>query len=190
MNYSATFAIAFILSLYLQYIKGMNPLHAGIILVFQPIVMAVFSPIFGRLSDKVQPRFLASSGMALTAIGLYLLAFIDQDTSVVYIALVSMLVGFGLAMFSSPNTNALMSSVTNRYYGVASATLGTMRLTGQMLSMATIMLIFALLIGKVQITAGSHSAFIMSAQITFIVFSLVCLIGVFPSMARGKVKRT
>jgi len=56
--------------------------------------------------------------------------------------------GFGFAMFSSPNTSAIMGSVDKRYYGVASGILATMRMTGQTLSVAIAMLFFALFIGR------------------------------------------
>jgi EmrB/QacA subfamily drug resistance transporter len=67
INYSATFAVSFLLSLYLQYIKGLSPLHAGLILVAQPVVQTIFSPFAGRLSDRVEPRIVASIGMSITA---------------------------------------------------------------------------------------------------------------------------
>src|SRR3990172_636672 len=73
INYSATSAVAFLLSLYLQYIKALSPQQAGLILVSQPIVMAIFSPLAGRLSDKIEPRIVASTGMSITVIGLFLL---------------------------------------------------------------------------------------------------------------------
>jgi len=56
INYSATFAVAFLISLYLQYVKGFNPQGAGLILVAMPAMQAIFSPLAGRLSDKIEPR--------------------------------------------------------------------------------------------------------------------------------------
>jgi predicted MFS family arabinose efflux permease len=138
-NYSATFAVTFLLSLYLQYVKGFSPEHAGAILVSQPIVMAIFSPLSGRLSDRIEPRIVASAGMVLTVAGLILFSLFDVDTSVSFILTSLIVSGFGFAFFSSPNTNAVMSSVEKKFYGVASATLGTMRLTGQIFSMGIAM---------------------------------------------------
>jgi len=66
INYSATFAVSFLLSLYLQYIKGLSPQNAGLILVSQPIMQAIFSPPAGRLSDRIESRIVASMGMGLT----------------------------------------------------------------------------------------------------------------------------
>ena len=85
VNYSATFAVAFLLSLYLQYIKGFNPQTAGTVLLSMPAVQAIFSPLAGRLSDRIAPQILASAGMALTTIGLILLTFLDQNTAIGFI---------------------------------------------------------------------------------------------------------
>jgi hypothetical protein len=81
-----------------------------------------------------------------------------------------------------------MSSVEKRWYGVASATLGTMRLTGQMLSMGIVMLIFAVTMGSTRITPEFYPAFLKSMQIAFAIFSVLSAIGVFASLARGKVR--
>jgi MFS family permease len=189
INYSATFAVSFFLSLYLQYIKGITPEDAGLILVAQPIVMVVFSPFAGKLSDRIEPGIIASVGMAITALGLFLFTFLNEKTTIEFIILGLILVGFGFALFSSPNTNAVMSSVEKKFYGIASATLGTMRLVGQMLSMGIAMIIFAVLIGKVEITPEYYVPFLKSVNIAFIVFGVLCLVGVFASLARGKVIR-
>jgi MFS family permease len=188
INYSATYAVTFLLSLYLQYTKGLSPENAGLILVSQPIMMAVFSPLAGRLSDKIEPRIVASVGMAITVIGLLLLIFLNSATTLAFIIFSLVLLGFGFALFSSPNTNAVMSSVEKRFYGVASATLATMRLTGQMLSMGIAMLVFAIYIGRAQITPENYPAFLTSAKTAFVIFAILCFGGIFASLSRGKVR--
>lgn len=188
INYSATFAVGFLLSLYLQYIKGLSPQAAGLILVAQPITMAIFSPIAGRLSDKIEPRIVASIGMFLSASGLLPLIFLGNQTSTTYIVLTLLLIGIGFALFSSPNTNAIMSSVDRKFYGLASAFVGTMRLTGQAISMSIAMLVFTLIIGKVKVTPDVYPLFLHSTHIAFIIFSSLCFVGVFASLARGKLR--
>lgn len=188
INYSATFAVSFLLSLYLQYTKGATPQDAGLILVAQPAVMAIFSPLAGRLSDKIEPRVVSSIGMTITAIALFLLTCLSNNTSLWFILESLILLGFGLALFSSPNTNAVMSSVEKKSYGVASGTLATMRLTGQMLSMGIAMLIFALYIGRVQITPEYYLLFVKSVKLIFAIFAILCFGGIFASLARGKVR--
>lgn len=188
INYSATFAVGFLLSLYLQYIKGLDPGKAGLILAAQPVMMALFSPIAGRISDHVEPRIISSTGMGLTLLGLIPLIFISRETTLLFICIDLVIMGLGFALFASPNTNAVMSSIDKRFYGIASATLGTMRLTGQMLSMGLVMLLFALFIGKVQITSGYYPHFIISIKTAFMIFSLLCFGGIFASLARGKIR--
>lgn len=188
INYSATFAIGFLLSLYLQYIKGFNPQQAGQILVIQPLLMAIFSPITGKLSDRIDPGKVASVGMALLSLGLFIIAFIDKNTSVNFIIPILVLFGIGYALFSSPNTNAIMSSVEKKYYGIASGTVGTMRLIGQMSSMGIAMMIFSIFIGKAEINPSNYNEFITSIRIAFFIFATLCFIGIFFSLARGKSK--
>ncbi|MDW8013419.1 MAG: MFS transporter, partial [Archaeoglobaceae archaeon] len=77
LNYSATFAVTFLMSLYLQYIKNLSPQDAGIVLLAQPIMMALFSPMAGSLSDRIEPRVVASVGMGLTALSLFLFSLIN-----------------------------------------------------------------------------------------------------------------
>lgn len=186
ISYSATFAVTFLLSLYLQYTKGLGPQNAGLILVAMPAVQAVFSPVTGWLSDRIQPRILASVGMGFTTIGLGLLILLDQNTTIGFILVCLIILGFGFALFSSPNTNAAMSSVHKRSYGIASAMLSTMRQTGMMLSMGIVMLLFALYIGRVEITAEYYPSFLMSMRMAFIIFTTLCFGGIFASFARGK----
>lgn len=188
INYSATFAVGFFMSLYLQNVKGFDPEAAGFILVAQPVVMAVFSPLAGRLSDKIEPRIVSSAGMAFTTAGLLLLGFLNEVTSIEYIVGSLTVLGFGFALFSSPNMNAVMSAVEKRFYGVASATLGTMRLTGQMLSMGIATLIVAVYLGNVQITPEYYPIFLKSLKAAFMVFAAFCFIGIFASLARGKIR--
>jgi len=188
INYSATFSLTFLLSLYLQYIKNIPPQYAGSILIAQPIVMAVFSPLAGRLSDKIEPRLIASAGMMITAIGLFSLVFIGAGTSKVLIVLTLAFLGFGFSLFSSPNMNAIMSAVENRHFGIASGTVATMRLLGQMTSMAITMVVFAIFIGREPISPLNYDLFLKSVRVAFLIFSSLCTIGILFSMFRGQVR--
>jgi len=188
VNYAATFAITFLLSLYLQYIKGFDPQTTGAILVAQPVVMAVFSPLAGRWSDRIEPRLIASAGMALTAMGLLLFAFVSKATSTAYIIGTLMMLGFGFALFSSPNMNAIMGSVDKKFFGIASGTVAAMRLLGQMFSMAIAMVTFAVIIGRVQITAANYALFLKSTKVCFAIFAALCGAGIYFSFSRGELR--
>jgi EmrB/QacA subfamily drug resistance transporter len=186
INYSATYAVTFLLSLDLQYTKGFSPEYAGLVLIIQPAVMALFSPVAGRLSDRIDPQIVASSGMGLGALGLFLLSFISVSTPLWYIIACLIIFGAGLGLFSSPNINAIMSAVEKRNYGVASGMNGTMRVIGQMLSMGIAMMLFALVLGHVEITPEYYPEFLTSVRYAFILFTVVSIIGIGASLMRAK----
>jgi EmrB/QacA subfamily drug resistance transporter len=187
INYSATFAIIFLLSFYLQDVRGFSPQHCGLILFTQPLVMALVSPFSGKLSDRFEPRIIATWGMTVCTAGLAVFAFLRPDTPLIFIILNLMVLGFGFALFSSPNTNAVMSSVDKRDLGIASAMLGTMRLTGQMFSMGIAMLLLSVFIGKESISVSNQESFMQALQLAYMIFALLCFGGIFASFARGNI---
>ncbi|HII07450.1 MAG TPA: MFS transporter [Methanotrichaceae archaeon] len=190
INYSATFGIGFLLSLYLQYIKGLSAQEAGLVLIAQPLLMIFVALLSGWLSDKMRPQLLAGLGMALTTISLLTLIDLGMETSIRSVLASLMILGLGVGLFSSPNTNAVMSSVHPKFYGVASSTLGTMRLTGHMLSMGTVMLAFSLYMGRVVIAPENYDLFLRSGQAAFVAFAALSFGGIFASIIGGKGHKT
>ncbi len=185
---SAGFGLTFLLSLYLQYVRKMTPESAGLILIAQPVVQALCSPFSGKLSDRIEPRIVASIGLALSGVGLGLLTFLNEETTFVFIVGSLVLLGFGFALFSVPNANAVMSSVENRFYGVASGTLSTMRITGMAFSMGAALLIFSIYLGKVQITPEYYPVFLKCIKLVLTFSAVLCFGGVFASLARGNIR--
>jgi Na+/melibiose symporter-like transporter len=188
ISYSATSAVSFLLSLYLQRIRGLDPQSAGIVLLFQPLTQAIFSPLAGRLSDRFQPGVIASIGMLFTAVGLFLLRFIGDNIPLSFIVFCSIVLGFGFALFSSPNTNAIMSSVDRRLYGIASSMVSTMRMLGQTFSMGISTIVFNAFTGKPQ-SQVDHLLLINSTRVILSIFTILCIVGIFTSLGRGKIVR-
>lgn len=188
IHYAATFGVTFQISLFLQYIKGMSPQTAGSVLMIQPVMMALFSTQAGKLSDRVEPRLIASAGMGLTAVGLAYFVFLSPATPLWLIAGNLGLLGFGFALFSSPNMSAIMGSVERRQYGLASGTVATMRLLGQMCSMTLVTVFLALFIGREEIRVENYSLFLESMRICFALFVVLCAIGIGFSLFRGNVR--
>jgi EmrB/QacA subfamily drug resistance transporter len=189
INYSATFAITFIVSLYLQYLGKLSPQAAGLVLISQPSMQAILTPFTGRMSDKIEPRIVSSFGMIILMLGLVLFAFIGSSTPMYLIILNLLFLGCGYALFVSPNTNAVMASVERKFLGVASGTLATMRVIGQTLSMGIVMFVFALWIGRVQITEAYSGQFLHSIKIIFVIFASLAFLGVFACLASGRMHK-
>lgn len=185
IHYSATFAIGFILSLYLQLIRGMDASIAGAFLLIQPIVMAILSPRAGSLSDRFSSRIIASIGMGIMMISLFLFSFLNTQTSLIMIGVNLALIGVGFALFSAPNNNAIMSAVKPQFYGVSAAILAIMRLIGQAMSMAIVTLVLSIFV--VDTLSENYSDYLLTAfDYLFCLFSILCLIALIASLMRGK----
>ena len=185
INYASTSAIIFMLSLYLQYLRGYNAQQAGFIIISQASLMAIFALLSGRLSDRFAPASIATAGMGMIVVGLIGLIFLTQSSSIYFIIGILFLLGIGFGLFSSPNTNVIMSSVEKRYYGQASAVTGTMRQTGQALSMGIAGMAIALNMGNQKLIPEVYPQFLSSMKITFVIFAGLCMVGVFASSYRG-----
>ena len=187
LNYSAFFAATFLLSLYLQIVTGLSPRTAGLVLVAMPVIQALVSPVAGRLSDRREPRVLASAGMALSGIALFLMSRFEVNTPILQVALALALLGLGVGLFSSPNTNAVMTSVQPSRYGLASATLSTTRQVGMVLSMGIATLFIASRVGAASVEETPPDLFVAAMQSTFLLCTGACLIGIVASVFRGTV---
>lgn len=184
--YTATYANVVMLSLYLQYLKALTATEAGLLLMLQPLSMAVLSPLAGRLSERVEPRILATAGMSLTAVGLVVLATLNTDSSLTSLAVALLITGTGFALFSSPNVNAIMGSVAPRHLGSASGAVATTRLLGQLASMMLVSLMLALLMGNAPLTVENYPQLEHTIRLSFALAAALCVPGILLSMARGQ----
>jgi EmrB/QacA subfamily drug resistance transporter len=185
INYAIVFAVGFLMSLYLQYNRGLDPQTTGFILVIMPVVQMMISPLAGHLSDSVEPRVLATAGMACSTAGLGVMILVSSVTPLLVVVAGLMILGFGYGLFTSPNTNAIMSAVEVRNLGVASAMVSTMRSIGQMISMAIAMIVISYIIGSQPISPGIYPELQLSVTVAFSIFFLMGLIGIWTSYSRG-----
>ena len=183
--YSAVFSVSYLMSLYLQNIKGLPPRTAGLIMIGQPLVMALLSPFTGKLSDRREPRALASLGAALVAVGLALAAGLTARSGIATVFFYLALTGLGFALFSSPNVNAIMGSVEKSRLGLAASSVSAMRVLGQMASMAVVTLVFALLVGPVEITSLDADLLMRSVSMCLLAAACLAAAGALLSWQRG-----
>lgn len=179
--YLATFAVTTILNYHLQYIKGFNSQSAGIILLVAPLCQVVLAPIAGRLSDRYVPQVLAAIGMALGTISLILFSSLGSETPLEFLIVSMIIYGVAFGLFSPPNTNVIMSSVPPKDTSVASAAVSTMRTVGQAMSIGILTLVFAFVMGNVEIVEQNYPLLISSCQITCIICVVLCIASVFAS---------
>lgn len=185
LHYAATFAISFLVSMYLQVICGLSAAVAGSIILLQFLMMAILSPKAGALSDRIDPGVVASVGMAINSVGLFALSWLHKDSSLVIVGFLLMIIGIGFALFSSPNNNAILGACQPKYYGTASSLLATMRLIGQAFSMAIVTIVMDVNAVK-SVTGADNEALLEAIQMIFRIFSLICAFGIMASLARKK----
>jgi EmrB/QacA subfamily drug resistance transporter len=186
INYSATYAVGFLLSLYLQYVRGYEPAAAGTLLLVQPVVQIFVAPAAGRLADRIQPGLVASVGMGLSAVALFGFSFLSPTMPIAAIVALLVLLGVGVGLFSSPNTTAIMGSVTKRDYGCASAMTAMMRSLGMMLSMGAVLVVFAVVMGSTVVTPAVFPDFLLSLHLIFLALAVLSAFGVVLSLRRNK----
>jgi len=179
LNYASTFGIQFLFSIFLQVSKGIPPQHAGRVMMIPPVIMAVFAPFFGRLSDRYPAHKLAGTGLAFCLGAVITATFVDMHTPMTLIYFLFALLGFGFAMFSSPNMNIIMSSVEKKNLSIASALSAKMRTLGMVFSMVFVTIFISIFIGKHQINADTVMQYQSVMTWSFIVFAITGAIGLF-----------
>jgi MFS family permease len=182
INYAATSAMVFLMSLYLQYNRGLDPQAAGFVLVAGTFVQTVFSPIAGRMSDRISARYVASAGMAVCVLGLFALVFLGESTPYWYIIAALCVLGLGFAFFSTPVTHAVMNSVHKSRVGMASASVAAVRQAGMNMSMGIATMLIALLVGHEAIEPENYPDLLTAIRLTFLIFTVLCVFGVAASL--------
>lgn len=183
VHYAATFSVSLFLALYLQLVGGLSPRTTGLLLLAQPLLMALLSPGAGALSDRWEPRWVASAGMGLTVAGLLTLSPLRAQVSLSRVVLGLVLLGLGFALFSSPNTHAVMGQAPCELLAAASATLALSRLTGQ----AASLILASFFLPKGPLEACSVAGLVSGMRGHLLVASFFCVVGIGFSLARGRV---
>ena len=181
-SYIAVMVVTTILNYHLQYVRGMDAQMSGLILIITPIIMAIMAPNSGKLSDRIHPQKLAALGMAIATIALGIVTFLDKSTPFYFIIIAMILQGIGMGLFSSPNMNAIMSSVPPKDAPTASASQATMRTIGQTMSLGLLTLVFAWIMGNLELSSQYAGMIVQSSQIICGICTVACIIAIFASL--------
>ena len=187
-SYLAIASITTILNYHFQYVRGWNAQMSGLILIITPIIMALIAPNSGKLSDKIHPQKLAAIGMSIATITLLILIFLDVNTPLYLIVIAMILQGIGMGLFTTPNTNAIMSSVPPNETPNASAAQSAMRTMGQTISMGLLTLVFAWIMGNLKLSSEYAGLIVQSSQLVCIICTIICIIAIFASLVGIKSK--
>lgn len=186
--YASNYPMIFLFSLYLQFNQGLSPHDAGQIMVLQAITMAILAPIAGRLSDRFEPRIIATAGCLIMACAFGLLDQISSHTSLYYIAGCLMTLGFGFGLFTTPNNNAALSSIDTERLGIATALLNLSRVIGNMTGIAMVMILISLIIGHAEIKPQQYPALLTTIRWALVLSCIYALSGAYFSYTRGNIR--
>ena len=191
INYSSIFGVTFYFSLYLQGVHGLTLLETGLLLSAQPAVQVFISPLGGRMADRHGADIIATIGIAVCGVGLLLASSLDGASSLWVVTLVQLVIGSGIALFASPNTSAIMTSVDEAHMGQASGLVGTARTLGTLSSMVIISLTMNAYLGDEALGLNNIPEFLEAMHINFALFGILNLLGIFCSLGRmgGRVRR-
>lgn len=198
LNYMALYGISVLTAIFLEVVQDRPAAVTGWLLLSQPLLMAALSPFAGRLSDRIGSRVLSTGGMALVALGMVMLGTMPEAAGAARVVASLAVVGVGMAAFSAPNTSAIMGSVRRDQLSLASAFVGTMRSTGQALSVAVLGGIAAGSLGAVggrllfthgkgagALAASAVHGYAHGYQLAMFVGAGIALVGAAVSLTRG-----
>ena len=176
LNYICLYTITFLMPFYLMQGRNLTPTQAGIILTAMPIVMALVAPLSGTLSDRIGTRWPTVIGMAVLAVGLYLLSGLGPATPLVQIAFRLGVVGFGVGIFVSPNNSALMGAAPRSRQGIAAGIMATSRNFGMVLGVGLAGAVFTTILSQAGETQAA--ALFQALQVSFLVAAGIAALGV------------
>ena len=160
------------------------------------LLIVLLSPVDGKLADSLGSRLITSSGMVIIGAPLLLLFLIVHETWADIMILPGM-IGVGFGLFSKPNTNSVMGSVRREDSGITSEFIGTMRFTGQMMSIVVATMGLSLYVPtsltiemfsgtKVTITPLFYESFVNGFGIVMLISSVLAFIGAVTSLMKNR----
>jgi MFS family permease len=148
------YAMLFLTPLYLQSVRGDSALLAGIELLPMSVTFVVVSQLSGRIANSFGPRLPMTAGMVMMGTGLFMLALIPLNDSLVLIETALLVIGCGLGLNTGPVNAVAVANVPAGRSGTASGLVNTARMVGATLGIAVLGAVFAMYAGGTG--EGSH----------------------------------
>lgn len=186
----ASFAVLFLVIMYLQGPRGLSPIHASLLLVPGYVVGSAFGPLAGRMADRLGPMIPATLGLAIQVLALFLYAQMTMTTGLWLVVLASVISGLGASFFFPANSAAVMKASPPAVFGISSGMLRMFSNIGMVFSFSMAILIasrsisrhlaFAIFVGTttlqgrpaVAFTTGLHAAFYASMAVMVLAAAL------------------
>lgn len=181
-GYFAVMVFSTLINYYFQYVKGFDPQLTGLILIVSPVIMSITAPNAGKLSDRVHPQKIATIGMVIATSAMVILSFLSKDTPLYIVIIAMALQALGMGLFSSPNMNAIMSSVDEKDAAFASAGQLATRAIGQAMSVGLLTLIFSWIMGSLVFSTAYADMIVNASNIIFMISAIACIASIITSI--------
>jgi MFS family permease len=181
---AGAFAMAFLLSLHLQFVSGLDPRAAGLLLLGSQVPTLVFSAVSGRLISKVGNRRVIILSVTINSLGIAMMLTVAQGTSLLVILATLALVGSGTGLFMPTVVNWALSTIAREDFGVASAVSETARLTGMTLSNVIMIVLIATYLGTSSVGPDNIDDFLALVRTCALVFLTLTIASVVPVMLK------
>ncbi len=181
-GYFAVMVFSTLINYYFQYVKGFDPQLTGLILIVSPVIMSITAPNAGKLSDRMHPQKIATVGMIIATSAMVILSFLNKDTPLIVVIIAMALQALGMGLFSSPNMNAIMSSVDEKDAAFASAGQLATRAIGQAMSVGLLTLIFSWIMGSLIFSTEYADLIVSASHIIFMISAIACVASIITSV--------
>ncbi len=184
INFAALFAVFFIFPFFLENVSNYSPEKIGFAIGSVPLGMAIVAPISGWMSDRTRSKVICVAGIIISSIAIFLLSGMDAESEFSRITILLCLLGLGFGIFQAPNNSLIMGSVPKERLGIASGTMATMRSLGMVMGVAIAGAVFSN-----RLLNYRANAYINAFHDTLIVASIICLMGVLPTLISDSEKK-
>ena len=186
----------FIQPFYLQKVQLLSAAQTGMLMMAYSLTMFVVAPFSGQLSDKIGSEILCFIGLCIVSAALFILSTLGIGSSIWIFLIGSIMMSFGMAMFQSPNTSLIMSTVGPKLTGIAGSVNGLARNLGSVfgISLSTVLL-YNIMSAQLGFTVtdfveGQELAFVTGMQWVYRFMAMVSLIGALLTGLRWKHSKT
>jgi EmrB/QacA subfamily drug resistance transporter len=183
--FMSTAGVLILVPFYLEQIKHFEPKQVGLFLIIIPVLMFIFAPISGRLSDRIGYRLLTGLGVIILMLGLYMLGHLGVETTNLYIVWSLIVLGAGVGVFNTPNSSALMGSVRDDQRAVTSSILATTRNIGMSIGVALSTVLFTYFQSGYVGSGSTDEGFVSSYHAVIYVSMVIALGSLVFSVLRG-----
>jgi len=194
LSFWAMASVSFLLPFYLDRGLGLNRTRSGYIMAPIPIVLLIFAPLGGYLSDRLGARLISTTGAVINCFGLICLSTLTTATTPLGVILRMLPFGIGMGLFQPPNNSAIMGAVPTSRIGIASGMISAIKNLGSMSGVAVTSLCFtvaqAAALKQMQTQAAEaaladQQSFVAAVRAMYLLSACICSLAVVMSLVRG-----